>query len=116
MAEKTLSIDPADKLGRLIQHSRRLIDKQDEVREVLREAVARAVEEKLRSQNGGYLRLREYEHMRTFALRKALLGAPGPTHRTVSAEQHQQEELFNALVEKMMLEATANNVARSTFR
>ena len=112
MAEKTLSIDPADKLGRLIQHSRRLIDKQNEVREILREAVARAVEEKLRAQNGGYLRLREYEHMRTFALRKALLGTPGSAPRRAS---YDQEELFNALVEKMMLEATAN-VARSAFR
>jgi hypothetical protein len=115
MAEKTLSIDPADKLGRLIQHSRRLIDKQDEVREILREAVARAVEEKLRAQNGGYLRLREYEHMRTFALRKALLGRPGSAHHKASLEQHEQTELFNALVEKMMQEASGN-VARSTFR
>ena len=43
MASQPFNIQPGDKLARLIKHSVRLIEKQDEVRKVLREAVARMV-------------------------------------------------------------------------
>ena len=111
MANQPFSIEPGDKLGRLIKHSVRLVEKQDEVRKVLREAVARMVEEKLRAQNGGYLRLREYEHMLAFALRQAHLESPQPASRDGSGKSPEDGELFNALVEKLLKDVAADKRA-----
>ena len=102
MTDDLLSLDPSDKLSRLIKHSVRLVEKQEEVRKVLREAIARMVEEKLRAQNGGYLRLREYEHMVTFALRKASLDPQNSPGRDPQGVSRKDGDLFNALVEKLL--------------
>ena len=111
MANQPFTLEPGDKLARLIKHSVRLIEKQDEVRKILREAVARMVEEKLRAQNGGYLRLREYEHMLAFALRQAHLESPQAAARDTPGKSPEDGELFNALVEKLLKDVDADRRA-----
>lgn len=103
----TVAIDPSDKLARLIKHSTRLVQKQDEVRKVIREAIARTVEERLRAQNGGYLRLREYEYMLSFALRQALLET-SPPEKQHPQKSRNDSELFNALVDKLLQDVETN--------
>ena len=105
MPDDLFSLAPGDKLARLIKHSAHLLEKQEEIRKVLRETVARMVEEKLRAQNGGSLNLREYEHMLRTALRKAQLAPSTNAGMPVRDASGENSELFNALVEKLLQEA-----------